>query len=60
VGTAAVTSVVYIVAYVAGLSIWPATIVAFIGGFGLRFTARRLKSEDPVSLDEQGHRILNS
>jgi uncharacterized membrane protein YeiH len=60
VGTAAVTSVVYILGYAAGLSIWPATILAFIVGFGIRFGARRLKWEEPVSLDEQGRRVLNS
>ncbi len=50
VGTAVLTSVVYIILYALGLatpSIWPATIIAWLVGFGFRLSALRFKWEEP-------------
>jgi uncharacterized membrane protein YeiH len=61
VGTAVFTSIVYLIAD-AGLSldIWPATLIAVAAGFLLRFTARRLKWEEPMAPDPAGRPILTS
>ncbi len=40
VGTALLASVVYLICYVAGLSIWPATLISFAVGFVFRLTAQ--------------------
>jgi uncharacterized membrane protein YeiH len=61
VGTAALTSVVYIVASAGlGLSIYPATLVAFVVGFVFRVSARRLKWEEPLPNTDAGARVLSS
>jgi uncharacterized membrane protein YeiH len=60
VGTAVITSIVYIVAYEAGLSIWPATLIAFVIGFSFRFTARRLHWEEPLPKQADGAVVLSS
>ena len=61
VGTAALTSVVYIVASAGlGLSIYPATLVAFAVGFVFRVSARRLKWEEPLPNTDAGARVLSS
>jgi uncharacterized membrane protein YeiH len=60
VGTAVLTSVVYIVADGAGLSIWPATLIAFAIGFSFRFLARRLHWEEPLPKQPDGAAVLAS
>jgi uncharacterized membrane protein YeiH len=61
VGTAVVTSVVYIVAAEAfNLSIWPATLIAFAVGFSFRFVARRFQLEEPLPKDRAGNPVLAS
>ena len=60
VGTAVLTSVVYIVADEAGLSVWPATLVAFAAGFSFRFLARRLRWEEPLPAQADGVPVLSS
>jgi len=60
VGTAALTSVAFIVADGAGLSIWPATLVAFAVGFSFRFAARRLRWEEPLPNQPDGTAVLSS
>jgi uncharacterized membrane protein YeiH len=55
VGTAVLTSVVYVIADAGlGLDIWPATLIAFVIGFGFRFTARRLRWEEPLPRNQEG------
>lgn len=61
VGTAVLTSVVYLVAAAGfGLEIWPATLIAFAVGFTFRFLARRLKWEEPLPNDQAGQPVLSS
>lgn len=60
VGTAAITSVVFIVASEAGASIWPATLIAFAVGFSIRFLARRLGWEEPLPEQADGAPVLSS
>jgi uncharacterized membrane protein YeiH len=60
VGTAVLTSVVYIVADEAGLSIWPATLIAFAIGFSFRFMARRFRWEEPLPRQADGATVLSS
>jgi uncharacterized membrane protein YeiH len=61
VGTAVLTSVVYIVADAGlGLSIWPATLLAFAVGFPFRVLARRLRWEEPLPPDAAGAPVLSS
>jgi uncharacterized membrane protein YeiH len=60
VGTAVLTSVVYIVADEGGLSIWPATLVAFAVGFSFRFLARRFSWEEPLPRQADGAVVLSS
>jgi uncharacterized membrane protein YeiH len=60
VGTAVLTSIVYLVADAGlGLDIWPATIIAVVVGFGVRFMARRLKLEEPL-VGKDGEPMLAS
>jgi uncharacterized membrane protein YeiH len=55
VGTAALTSVVYLIADAGlGLTIWPATLIAFAVGFTFRVAARRLRWEEPMAPGERG------
>ncbi len=55
VGTAVLTSIVYVIADAGlGLDIWPATLIAFVIGFGFRFTARRLRWEEPLPRNPEG------
>jgi uncharacterized membrane protein YeiH len=61
VGTAVLTSVVYIVADAGlGLSIWPATLLAFAVGFPFRLLARRLSWEEPMPRNQEGVPVLSS
>ena len=60
VGTAALTSVVFILADGAGLSIWPATLISFAVGFSFRFLARRLRWEEPLPTQPDGTAVLAS
>ena len=61
VGTAILTSIVYIVADAGlGLSIWPATLLAFSVGFPFRVAARRLKWEEPMPRTDAGAAVLSS
>jgi uncharacterized membrane protein YeiH len=60
VGTAVLTSIVYILADGAGLSIWPATLIAFAVGFSFRFMARRFKWEEPMPDQPGGTPVLAS
>jgi uncharacterized membrane protein YeiH len=61
VGTAVLTSVVYIVADAGlGLTIWPATLLAFAVGFPFRVLARRLRWEEPMPRTEAGAAVLSS
>jgi uncharacterized membrane protein YeiH len=60
VGTAVLTSVVYIVAHQAGLELWPATLVAFAVGFTFRLAARRLKLEEPLPPQQGGVAVLSN
>lgn len=56
VGTAALTSLVYIVLYALGLatpSVWPATIIAWLFGFSFRLASLRLKWEEPEPWDQE-------
>jgi uncharacterized membrane protein YeiH len=46
VGTALLASVVYLICYVAGLSIWPATLISFAVGFAFRLTAQNRHWEE--------------
>ena len=60
VGTAVLTSVVYLIADAGfGLSIWPATLIAFVVGFTFRVLARRLKWEEPYPANEAGIRVFS-
>ncbi len=47
VGTAALASTVYYICYAAGLSIWPATLIAFAIGFTFRITSMSKRWEEP-------------
>ena len=47
VGTAVLTSVVYIICHVSGLDLVPATIISFVVGFGFRITALFKGWEEP-------------
>lgn len=61
VGTAVLTSIVYIIADAGfGLDIWPATLIALAFGFSFRFAARRLGWEEPLPNNEAGHPVLSS
>lgn len=61
VGTAVLTSIVYIIADAGfGLDIWPATLIALAFGFSFRFAARRLRWEEPLPNNEAGHPVLSS
>ncbi len=61
VGTAVLTSVVYIVADAGlGLTIWPATLLAFVVGFTFRVAARRLRWEEPLPHADHGQPVLSS
>jgi uncharacterized membrane protein YeiH len=61
VGTAVLTSIVYIVADAGlGLTIWPATLIAFAVGFSFRIAARRLGWEEPLPRDGGGHPVMSS
>jgi uncharacterized membrane protein YeiH len=60
VGTAVITSIVYILADGAGLTIWPATLIAFAVGFTFRFLARRLRWEEPMPRQPDGTAVLAS
>jgi uncharacterized membrane protein YeiH len=61
VGTAVLTSVVYIIADQAfDLTIWPATLIAFAVGFSFRFLARRLRWEEPMPHQPDGTPVLSS
>ena len=61
VGTAVLTSVVYMLADAGlGLSIWPATLLAFAVGFPFRVLARRLTWEEPMPHDAAGAPVLSS
>jgi len=61
VGTAVLTSVVYIVADAGfGLTIWPATLIAFVVGFSFRVAARRLQWEEPLPPNEAGAAVMSS
>jgi uncharacterized membrane protein YeiH len=60
VGTAVLTSVVYLIADAGfGLTIWPATLIAFVVGFTFRVSARRLKWEEPYPAGENGVPMLS-
>jgi len=61
VGTAILTSVVYVVADAGlGLSIWPATLIAFAVGFPFRVVARRLHWEEPLPRNQEGVGVPSS
>jgi uncharacterized membrane protein YeiH len=61
VGTAVLTSVVYIIADEAfNLTIWPATLIAFAVGFSFRYIARRFHLEEPLPKDQAGNAVLAS
>jgi uncharacterized membrane protein YeiH len=61
VGTAVLTSVVYIVVFdVLGVPKYPATFFAFLVGFVFRVSARRLRWEEPLPSTDAGHRVLSS
>ena len=61
VGTAVLTSVLYIVLLEGfDLSKYPATLIAFLVGFGFRVNARRLRWEEPLPSTDAGHRVLSS
>ena len=61
VGTAVLTSVVYLVADAGfGLDIWPATLIAFGVGFTFRIAARRFKWEEPLPDGQAGEPVLSS
>jgi uncharacterized membrane protein YeiH len=56
VGTAVLTSVTYIILDGFGLatpSVWPATLLAWLVGFGFRIIALRLKWEEPEPWDQE-------
>jgi len=52
VGTAVLTSVVYVICYWAGLDIIPATLISFAVGFGFRITALFKGWEEPEPMDQ--------
>ena len=61
VGTAILTSVIYLIADAGlGLSIWPATLIAFAVGFVFRIASRRFKWEEPLPHNEAGQPVLSS
>ena len=61
VGTAVLTSVVYLIADAGlGLSIWPATLIAFGVGFVFRIAARRFKLEEPLFENDAGQSVRSS
>jgi uncharacterized membrane protein YeiH len=61
VGTAILTSVLYIILLEGfDLSKYPATLIAFLVGFGFRVNARRLRWEEPLPNTDAGHRVLSS
>jgi uncharacterized membrane protein YeiH len=61
IGTAVLTSVVYIIADAGlGLTIWPATLIAFSVGFTFRYLARRLRWEEPFPKNQEGVVVLSS
>jgi uncharacterized membrane protein YeiH len=61
VGTAVLTSVVYLIADAGfGLTIWPATLIAFVFGFSFRLLSRRLQWEEPLPRNQEGAAVLSS
>ena len=61
VGTAVLTSVVYIIAEAGlGLTIWPATLIAFVVGFTFRYLSRRMQWEEPLPRNQEGAPVLSS
>jgi uncharacterized membrane protein YeiH len=61
VGTAVLTSVVYIIAEEGlGLTIWPATLIAFAVGFTFRYSSRRMQWEEPLPRNQEGAAVLSS
>ena len=62
VGAAVLTSVVYLIlAQGVGLSIWPATLIAFAVGFPFRLVSRsRLPSKEPLPRNQEGAAVLSS
>ncbi len=66
VGTAALTSIVYIILYALGLAsnptfgVWPATILAFLFGFGFRLTSLRLGWQEPEPWTQNRHHEENA
>jgi uncharacterized membrane protein YeiH len=61
VGTAVLTSVVYLIAEAGlGLTIWPATLIAFVFGFTFRVLSRRLRWEEPLPRSQEGAAVLSS
>ena len=61
VGTAVLTSVVYLIAEAGlGLTIWPATLIAFVFGFTFRVLSRRLQWEEPLPRNQEGAAVLSS
>lgn len=51
--TAALTAGVYVILYALGLSIWPATLIAWVIGFSFRLAALRLKWEEPEPWNQE-------
>jgi uncharacterized membrane protein YeiH len=61
VGTAVLTSIVYVIADAGlGLTIWPATLIAFAVGFTFRLLARRMQWEEPLPRNQEGAALLSS
>jgi uncharacterized membrane protein YeiH len=61
VGTAVLTSIVYIIAEEEfGLTIWPATLIAFVVGFTFRYLSRRMQWEEPLPRNQEGAAVLSS
>ena len=61
VGTAVLSSVVYLIADAGlGLTIWPATLIAFAVGFTFRYLARRMQWEEPLPRNQEGAAVLSS
>ena len=52
VGTAVLTSVVYVICYWSGLSLVPATLISFVVGFSFRVTALFKGWEEPEPMDQ--------
>jgi uncharacterized membrane protein YeiH len=53
--------VVYLIADAGfGLTIWPATLIAFVFGFSFRLLSRRLQWEEPLPRNQEGAAVLSS